>query len=462
MPWKKDSETGIEQRLIENIYSTGFDDLGRDVIESCKRLIVDSLGVTFPGATAPGCQNVLDIVTPWACEPGSSLLIMGGKVPPPMAALANSTMMHALDFDDTLDETALHTFVSVLPSSLAVSEAVGGIDGGSLIASIVIGVDIICRVSLAIRRPLSWIRSSTCGCFGAAAAAGKLMNLDREGLTNALGIAYSQTSGNCQGLLEGRLIKRMQPGLASQAGVMSAFLARGGITGSHKFLEGPYGYYNLYEQGEYDFLPVIEGLGEHFGVTDLSIKPYPCCRMTHSSIDAALKLREFVKGKEEKIESVEVRASKMVAEMVGKPFVIGTNPQVDAQFSIPYTVSTALSRGDVFLEDFEERVITGEKIRSLAEKVFVFKDNDLPAKDILRADMKINMKDGESFDVSVEAPRGNPIKPLSMEQCHDKFRKCLEYSKIEIGEDRVDELLDIIDNLEQIKDVGVISELMKR
>lgn len=462
MPGEKGRETGIEQRLIENIYSTGFDDLESEVVKCCKRLIVDSLGVTFPGVSAPGCRNVSDIVTSWECQSGSSLLILGKKVSPPMAALANSMMMHALDFDDTLDETALHTFVSVLPASLAVSESIGGIDGRSLITAIVLGVDVICRVSRAISRPLSWIRSSTCGCFGAAAAAAKLMKLDRKGLTNALGIAYSQTSGNCQGLLEGRLIKRMQPGLASQAGVMSAFLARGGITGSHNFLEGPYGYYNLYEQGEYDHMPVIEGLGKQFGISDLSIKPYPCCRMTHSSIDAALKLRELVKGKEEKIEAVNIRASKMVAEMVGKPLVIGTDPQVDAQFSIPYTVSAALLRGDVFLGDFEAQLIKDEKVTSLAEKVFVREDTSLPAKDILKADMKISIKDEGDFAARVEAPLGNPLKPLTMEQCKEKFRKCFEYSKIEIGENKIDELLDMIDNLEKIKDVGVISELMKQ
>ncbi len=462
MSEKKGSEKGIEQGLVENIYSTGFDDLEKNVVDYCKRLIIDSLGVTFPGINAPGCRNVIDIVTLWGCNSGSSLLILGEKVPPPMAALANSTMMHAVDFDDTLDETALHTFVSVLPASLSISEAIGGVDGKRLLTAIVLGVDVICRVSLAIRRPLSWIRSSTCGSFGAATAAGKLMNLDRNGLTNVLGIVYSQTSGNCQGLLEGRLIKRMQPGFASQAGVMSAFLAKGGITGSHDFLEGPYGYYNLYEHGKYDYMPVIERLGEHFGISDLSIKPYPCCRMTHSSIDAALKLREFVKEKEEKIDSVNVSASKMVTEMVGKPFVMGTDPQVDAQFSIPYTVSSALLRGDVFLGDFEKEAIMDNKARSLAEKVFVREDSSLPAKDILHVNMEVSMKDGTKFDARIKAPLGNPLNPLSMDQCREKFRKCLEYSGIKIGSDRVNQLLDMIDNLEKVKDVGIITELMKQ
>ena len=137
----------------------------------------------------------------------------------------------------------------------------GGVDGKTLITALVLGVDVINRISLAIRRPLSWIRTATCGSFGAAAAAGKILGLDRGQMQNALGVVYSQTSGNAQGLLEGRLIKRMQPGLAAQAGVLSAFLAREGITGSHEFLEGAYGFYNLYERGEYDPAPVTPGFG---------------------------------------------------------------------------------------------------------------------------------------------------------------------------------------------------------
>jgi 2-methylcitrate dehydratase PrpD len=202
---------------------------------------------------------------------------------------------------------------------------------------------------------------------------------------NALGAVYAQTAGNAQGLVEGRLIKRMQPGFAAQAGVEAAYLAQAGITASRDFLEGPYGFYNLYERGLYDPAPVAEGLGKDFLITQLSIKPYPCCRMTHSSIDAALELRPRLQGAAEAIESIEVTASGMVAEMVGKPFILGDNPQVDAQFSIPYTVSTALLNGDVFLGDFELEAITNARTKELAGKVVVAADPAAPANDLLRA-----------------------------------------------------------------------------
>jgi 2-methylcitrate dehydratase PrpD len=403
---------------------------------------------------------VVELTKGWGGS-GSTVLIHGNKAAPPFAALANSTMMHAMDFDDTLDASALHTFVSVLPAGLATAEYLGGVDGKTLITSLVLGVDMICRVSLGIQRPLSWIRTSTCGSFGAAVTAGKLLGLDRERLTNALGVVYSQTSGNAQGLIEGRLVKRMQPGFAAQAGVTSAFLSRAGITGSHNFLQGRYGFYNLYERGEYDPDPVIDGLGEHYTILDLSLKPYPCCRMTHASIDATLQLRDVIGGSDIDVEEIQVTASKMVTEMVGKPFVIGTDPQVDAQFSIPYTVSAALLNGDVFLKDFEVAAIMDERMNALAERVKVTSDPNLPDKDILHAKMTIRMKSGQSHEASVNAPLGNPARPLTMAHCKEKFRKCLAQSKVDFDDGRTNELLSMIEELEQVKDVSLLSKLMQ-
>ena len=285
----------LEKILVGHLVNTKYEDLPLDCIQYCKLLIMDSLGVVFPGSIAPGCREIVKLAENWGGDSGSSLLIYGNKTSPPLAALANSTMMHALDFDDTLDVSALHTFVTVLPTALATVEALGEkVSGKQFIAALILGVDIICRLSMGIRRPLSWIRTATCGSFGSAAAAGKILNLNHDDMSNALGIVYSQTAGNAQGLLEGRLVKRMQPGFAASAGVLSAFLAMNGITGSRNFLEGPYGFYRLYEQGEYDVEPVIDKLGEHYTILDLSIKPYPCCRMTHSSIDATLRLRNQI------------------------------------------------------------------------------------------------------------------------------------------------------------------------
>lgn len=447
--------------MTRHVAKVQFENLPGETIAYAKLLIMDSLGVTFAGSRAPGCPEVVALARAWSGGKGATLLVHGEKVSPPLAALANSMMMHALDFDDTLDASALHTFVSVLPAALATAESAGEVDGKQFLTALVLGVDVVCRLSLGIRRPLSWIRTATCGCFGAAAACAKLLKLSHDGLAHAMGIVYSQCSGNAQGLIEGRLVKRMQPGFAAQAGLTSAFLAQAGITGSRRFLEGPYGFYPLYEGGDYDPEKVLEGLGEHYTIEDLSVKPYPCCRMTHASIDGALELRDHVAGDLEEIKDIEVFTSRMVQKMVGKPFVIGTDPQVDAQFSIPYTVSVALGKGDVFLGDFEVAAITDNTINAVAQRVHVKVDQTLPEKDLFHSRIVITMKNQDRHETSVRVPLGNPAKPLSLEQCREKFKKCISSMETGIDERKVEELLFTVEHLEEVRDVSVLASLTR-
>ncbi|MFH2127580.1 MAG: MmgE/PrpD family protein [Pseudomonadota bacterium] len=457
---QKNAKNGLAEALVDFCARTGWEDIPPAAREYAKLLIMDTLGVALPGRLAPGCPQVAGLVARWGGAPLSSLLFQGRKIAPPLAALANGTMMHALDFDDTLDASALHCMVSVLPAALAVAEAEGPVDGRRFITAITLGVEVICRLSLGITTPLSWIRTATCGCFGAATAAATLLGLDREGIRNALGVVYAQTAGNAQGLIEGRLVKRMQPAFAAQAGVEAAYLAQAGITGSHQFLEGPYGFYNLYEKGLYDPAPVVEGLGRQFMITELSIKPYPCCRMTHAAIDAALELRPRLKGSLADITGIEVAASSMVADMVGKPLVLGDNPQVDAQFSIPYTVSAALLRGDVFLGDFEPEAIGEPAVLALAAKVRIKADPLVPANDLLRAAVSVELTGGERLESLIEAPLGNPVRPMDMARCREKFAKCLAYSGLALSEPAANELLEFIAHLERADDAGRMAALV--
>ena len=447
------------KKLVDHVTGTQFNDLPEAVVDNAKRFILDSLGVAIAGSSAPGCKEVVDLVKEWGGKPEATILIYGGKVPSPSAAMANSMMMHALDFDDTLDESALHAHVSVLPAALAIAESAGMISGKDLITAVTLGVDLVCRLGLATRRPLSWIRSATCGFFGAAAAAGKVMGLNGEQMSNALGVAYSQVAGNAQCLIDGGLVKRMQPAFAARAGVLSAFLAQRGITGARHFLEGQYGFFNLYEGGDYDREKLLEDLGNRFEGMKLSIKPYPSCRMTHAAIDAALAIREEHGIEPSSIEEIVVHASKMVYDMVGSPFAIRENPQVDAQFSTPYTVAAALIRGDVFLKDFEESSIRDPRVLACAEKVRVEVDPELAERDMMTAHLVLKTKD-KVYSKRVNRVKGNPLNPMSLDDCIEKFRKCILSSQRPMPGEKVDEILDCLVNLEGLKEIRKLMGLL--
>ncbi len=413
--------------ISEYISSVKFEDIPEGTIQNVKLFIFDTMGVGIAGHRAPGVRPLYELLSQLGGSRDSTVLKFRTRLPAPSATLLNSTMIHAYDFDDTFDEGALHTYVSVLPSVLSLAEWSGNTGGKEILTAITLGVDLIVRLSLGIKTPLSWIRTATLGSFGAAAASAKILGFGKDKTHRALGVVYSMTSGNAQTLIDGGLTKRMQPGFSARAGVFAAMLADKGINGAIDVFEGKYGYFNLYEREEYEREPITRNLGKEFYSDRLSIKPYPSCRMTHSSIDATLELitREDIQPGE--VEKIEVFVSRMAKNMVGK-FKLEGNPQVEAQFSIPYTVATAVMKREVFIDDFEEENVLGNKERlEFLKKVFVFEDESFNEKDISSARVKIYTKRG-IFEHSVKGLKGSPSKPMSEEEVKEKFKKCLEFA----------------------------------
>jgi len=448
----------ISEKLVRYVSETNFNRLPREVVDETKKFILDTIGVGLAGVREPGCKEVVDLVKKWSSNnTGSTIIYYRDKVSPPEAAFANSVIMHALDFDDTLDSSAMHAHVSSIPAALAIGEDKGKVSGKEFITAVTLGVDITCRIGSAILSPLSWIRTATCGSFGAAAAATKILNGGEKEILNTLGIVYSQTAGNAQCLVDGGLVKRMQPGFSARSAVLSAALASQGVTGATNIFMGEYGFFNLYERGKVKEEKAVENLGDHFGVMDLSIKPYPCCRMTHASIDAALELYHSHHIDVEGIAEVVAYVSKMVSDMVGAPFIIRANPQVDAQFSIPYTVAVALRKGKVFLDDFaSDTVKKDSSTLELTKKIKILIDPELSANDISSANMIIRMLQGESISFKVNTLKGSPLRPMTFDECADKFKKCIEYSQKSSLIKNSEIITDFIFNLEKKKDISEI------
>jgi len=146
----------IAESLVGYVSEATYDKLPAEVISETKKFVLDTIGVGLAGAREPGCREVVDVVGKWsAYDAGSTIIYYGDKVSPPEAAFANSVLMHALDFDDTLDSSAMHTHVSSLPAALALAEVRGNVSGKELITAVAVGVDVTCRIASAITTPLS-------------------------------------------------------------------------------------------------------------------------------------------------------------------------------------------------------------------------------------------------------------------------------------------------------------------
>ncbi|MBI4331209.1 MAG: MmgE/PrpD family protein [Chloroflexi bacterium] len=455
----------IEQQLADFIAGTGYRDLPAEAVAATRRNILDTLGCAVGGSGAPGCREVVNLVTELGGKESSSILVYGRKAPPSAAALANATMGHALDFDDTHDAAILHAGVATVPAALAVSEYLGGVSGKDMITAVTLGIDLACRLALATTAWVGWILTPLYGFFGAAAVSAKLLGLDREGTLNALGIAYAQASGNSQCIADGALTKRVQIGFAASGGVTAALLARNGVTGARRMLEGESGIFRLYQRGEYDRSSLMSGLGKRFEVTRLSYKPYPCCRSTHSAINAAIVLAETHDIQPGEIAEIVVGVNKLAYEDLCQPAEVKREPRniVDAQFSVPYTTAVALTARRVGIDDFTDAAVRRPGVLALAAKVRCHVDGDIDragGKQVTPARVGLRLKDGREFSMRIDLPRGDPQNPMTREEFGRKLVDCVGHAARPLGKTVPDELARLVDRLEDVEDVAEIAALL--
>ncbi|MBI3965652.1 MAG: MmgE/PrpD family protein [Chloroflexi bacterium] len=457
--------------FARHVAQTPFEALPAVAVEATKKDILDTLGAALAGSAAAGGREVAELVADWGGAPQSTVWVYGTRAPAHHAALANGNMGHALDFDDTHDRAILHAGVTTIPALLAAAEHGSGqsrpVSGRTALAALATSIDMIARMGLAIRRgpgDTGWIYTPLLGFFGAAAAAARAYGLDEERTLHALGIAYAQTAGNNQCVPDAALTKRLQAGFAAQGGVLSAQLAQRGVTGAKQIAQGKYGFYHVYLNDDYDPAPLLADLGERFEVADLSFKPYPCCRAGHGAIDATLALREQHQLDPANVERVDVRTSNGPYELLGDPIERKRNPAVvvDAQFSLPFMVATALSRGRVFIDDFTPESIRDNTTLALANRVFPAVDPEIErsAPKTYTTVVEVTTRDGGRYSHRVEQLKGDPRNPMTYSDVADKFRACAAYAARPLASDQVERVVEIVARLERIDDVAELAALL--
>jgi 2-methylcitrate dehydratase PrpD len=285
----------LAEEIISFLHGIAFSQIPLSTVERAKLFFIDTLGVALAGREAEGVQAVMGMIKEQGGRGEANILGSAVRVPAPLAAFANSMMAHSRDYDDLYEEGGAHVNVCVIPSALAVAQKRGRISGQELLTAAVLGVEMTCRLASSVPIFRGWHPSSTYGVFGAAFAAGIVLCLTPAQLVNALGIAYSQSAGTRQGRLEGTLAKRLQPALACHSGVTAALLAEKGLTGPKEWIEGEWGLSRVYGDsrdsiGEDSIEKLKSKIGQAFFVDRLSFKLYPCCKVTHTSIEAVLDL----------------------------------------------------------------------------------------------------------------------------------------------------------------------------
>lgn len=415
--------------IVNHVHSFKSLSLSKRVVTITKRFIFDAIAVMMAGSQAKGCAEIAAYAVSWKGEPSAGL-VTGARAPAPYAAMANSMMAHAVEFDDTYEPGDVHGYAVVLPAVLAAAEFEAGrkVRGIDLIAAVAIGIDVAYRLGEAIKTYRGWQPTSTCGNLGGALAAARIAACTKEQVHHSVGIAYALVAGNFQALVDAGLTKRLQPGFAARAAVESVLLAKAGITGAKNVLEGTFGFYKLYEANEYDSAILTNGIGEIFLGERASMKPYPCCRSCHAAIDAALMMLQdskFPSGdRVDQIARLEVEIPSEVYDLVGRPFAVSDSPEVSAQFSVAYALACAFIRRTVGLSEFSADVIRAPALGDLARRIVVKTiDSDRYGAVTVRADLK----SGEHFEQRVKVMKGEPGNPLNENELANKARSCVAY-----------------------------------
>jgi 2-methylcitrate dehydratase PrpD len=382
-----------------------------------------SMLLDWSGSALAGCGTEVGgkLLAYAESEPEGSASIVGFGLTRSVetAALVNGALSHIVEMDDVDRGSVLHPGAVVIPAALAVAESRSK-NGRELLASMVAGYEIAVRIGEAVGKKHYHFfhNTSTCGVFGAAAAASWLLGLDRERMVWALGNAGTQASGLWEFNSEGAMSKHLHAGRAAANGVLAALLAERGFTGPSRILEGERGFFRA-TAPDAEPEKVTQGLGDSpLKIHGVSLKPHASCRHTHSPIDCALEIRRRIDGKS--IDAVEVATYGATLALCDRP---SPASPYEAKFSVQYCVAAALLRGDAGLGAFGDQALRDSSLRALTAKVRARVDPEIEARYPREwpAKVTVRLTNGESCAAETTHPKGDPEGPLTPGEIESKF-----------------------------------------
>ena len=451
------------RKLAHFCSKLSFDSLPGEVVEKAKLCVLDYISNIYGSLELDAVKAVVEYVKSLDGPKAATALGCGFKTGLQNAAFVNGTTAEAIEAQDGLRFGGNHPVSAVLPVAIALAEKLK-LGGRALIEAVVAGYEAADRPAAAMHpwHTLSgFLPTGTCGTFGAAAAAAKLMGLNEEGMLNAIGNAgYVLPLSMAEQLMGGYTIKIVQGGQAASAGIMAAGLASKGITGCPEVLEGSAlkgGFTQITSRADPNLDKLSDGLGEHYSIMDIYFKPYSACRHTHGAAQATLKLiREHGFGAGE-IESITVHTYGVAELAVGKGVPDGGS-FVSAQFSLPYVVAACILDGDLGPGQLTERRIADSAVIDLTKRVSVKLDEELnkayPEKTSSR--VEISLKDGRELVWQTDIPKGDPRDPMEADDLAEKLSRFAGGRKPE----RLEKTIGMVMELEKLRDVGELASII--
>jgi len=415
----------VTQTLAEFAAALTWDKLPDAVRAEARLAIADTIGGALAAVHAPVTRAMLTFVRQ---DPGSSA-IWGTTLRTTVrnAALANGTMAHAHDIDDTNPSMRGHPSCPVVPAIFALASQ-SAASGQALITAYVAGVDIACKLGRAVNMShynKGWHTTLTLGSLGSAAACANLLGLDAEKTAAALAIAASRAGGLVANF--GTMTKPVHAGFAAENGITAARLAQAGISANPTALEARNGFFALF--ADLDHVQpklAVEALGERFDVIDPGniYKQYPTCSLTHCAIDMALDGLAAGTIQPDQIASVDCGVGYRCENTL--PYH-HARTGLEGKFSMEYCLAAALVYGQVGFAEFQNDKVTAPAIADMHKKIKVYIHPDLTTPESAPhdfTDLVIAHHDGSIFHGREQKAKGDPAKRWSLDQFQSKFMQC--------------------------------------
>jgi 2-methylcitrate dehydratase PrpD len=383
----------------------------------------DALGALRSGDSVPAHE----VAGLYAAQEGESALLgTSNFVNAPMAALSLGALIHHLDFDDTHAGGLVHATSVSLPAALAIGNSVSA-SWDDVVTASTIGLETVSRIAMGSPHGFharGIHATHACGTIAAALVSAKLMKLSREETINALGIAASASGGLLEFLNTGSSTKQLHPGTASMNGVVAALLAKFGATGPASAIEGKYGIYATLSARPADPQIVTKDLGKRWEATQITIKPYAACQLSHVSLDALRQAMQKVPDLHPNlIESIKVGVHPDSAAIVCEPRMEKVAPRTpyDAKFSLQWSMAALIIDGDLTVDSYSMESITRPEVVQLANRVQVEIVGSAGTAADAAGEVAITLIDGIEVRGAVECSSGGPRKRFSKPDLVRKF-----------------------------------------
>jgi 2-methylcitrate dehydratase PrpD len=443
-------EPTLSGQLAGCLSRLSYQDLSHSQISKLRIYFLDWLGSAIAGRGEKPVQIILGVVHELGGTPESTLIADQTSSNCLLAALANGASSHVVEMDDLHRESILHPATAVIPAVFALAEREKA-SGADLLLSIAVGYEAAIRIAIGAgpAHYRFWHTTATCGTFGAAAGAARLLGLDEEQTICAYGSAGTQAAGLWEFLTDSAMSKQLHPAKAALNGLLSALLAQKGFTGARKILDGEKGFFQA-TSSHSDGAKCLANLGKEFYFERNSIKYHASCGHTHSAIDAVLQATRGIALEPEEIESVRVSVYQGALDLLAN--VKPTTPYF-AKFNLPFCVASALRFGHAHLSAFSPETICNPELIRMMQKIRIQSDPELSAVYPRKwpAQVEILKRSGERLSGATEYPKGDPENPLSESEVVEKFKSL---TRGLIADSRADTLCERALTLDKLADVS--------